>query len=458
MDDSRSGSDLTEGTIWKKYLMFFFPILFGLLFQQLYNTADAIIVGKFVGTDALAAVGGSSTQIINLVIGFFTGLASGATVIISQYYGAKNSEQVSLSVHTIITFCLIVGIILTVLGVILAPWMLRIVKNPEDIMDLSTRYLKIYFAGALPMLLFNIGSGVLRAVGDSKRPLYFLMICCFMNIFLDILFVAVLKLGVDGAGWATVLSQTTSAILVTLSLCKTDGPHRLNLLKLKIDGYSLRDMLWVGIPAGVQSAMYSLSNLIVQTAVNGLGTAVIAAWSAVGKLDGVYWVTSNAMGAAVCGFVGQCFGARKYDRMKQSVKIAMKIAIGTTLVLAGVLLSLARPGLSIISNDPEVIDYSVEMLWYFAPFYIVWTFIEVISNTLRGVGDSLRPTVIIMLFVCVLRIIWVYFVVPGWNTVMGISMCYPVTWTVTAIVLIIYYLKSDWLKRSTGGKEIENLI
>lgn len=458
MENRTVTSDLTEGVIWKKYLLFFFPILFGLLFQQLYNTADAIIVGKFVGTDALAAVGGSSTQIINLVIGFFTGLASGATVIISQYFGAKNHEQVSLSVHTIITFCIIVGVILTILGYLLTPWMLRIVKNPEDIMDISIQYLKIYFIGALPMLIFNIGSGILRAVGDSRRPLYFLMVCCFFNIFLDIILVAVFKLGVAGAGCATVISQTISAILVTLSLCKTDGPHKLDFLKLKIDFYSLRDMLWVGIPAGVQSAMYSLSNLIVQTAVNDLGTSVIAAWSAVGKLDGVYWVTSNAMGAAICGFVGQCFGARKYDRMKQSVKVSMKIAIGSTLTLAVVLLSLARPGLSIISNDPVVIDYSVEMLWYFAPFYIVWTFIEIISNTLRGVGDSLRPTLIIMFFVCVIRIFWVYFVVPSWDTVMGISMAYPVTWTITAIVLIIYYLKSDWLKRSTGGKELENLI
>ena len=442
--------NLTEGVIWKKLLLFFFPILFGMLFQQLYATADAIIVGKFVGTDALAAVGGSATQIINLVIGFFTGLASGATVIVSQYFGAKDDERVSLTVHTIITFYIIVGIILAVLGYIFTPWALEAVKNPADIMDLSVEYLRIYFIGALPMLIFNVGSGILRAVGDSKRPLYFLITCCFINIGLDLLFVAVFDYGVAGAGWATVISQTISAILVTLNMCLTNGPHKLHFTKLKIDYYSLRDALWLGIPAGVQSSMYSVSNLIIQSAINGLGTTVIAAWSAVGKLDGLYWTTSNSFGAAICAFVGQCFGARKYGRMKKSVSTCMVIDLGTTMVISGLLLALARPGFSIISDDPEVIEYATEMLFYFAPYYIVWSFIEIISNTLRGAGDSVRPTIIIMLGVCLIRILWVMFVVPNWYTVKCISLSYPVTWSITAVALIIYYTCSGWLERVRG--------
>lgn len=442
--------DLTEGVIWKKLLLFFFPILFGMLFQQLYATADAIIVGKFVGTDALAAVGGSATQIINLVIGFFTGLASGATVIVSQYFGAKDSERVSLTVHTIVAFYVIVGIILAVVGYILTPWALEIVKNPADIMDLSVEYLRIYFIGALPMLIFNVGSGILRAVGDSKRPLYFLITCCFINIILDLLFVAVFDYGVAGAGWATVISQTISAVLVILNMSLTSGPHKLHFTKLKIDYYSLRDALWLGIPAGIQSSMYSLSNLIIQSAINGLGTVVIAAWSAVGKLDGLYWTTSNAFGAAICAFVGQCFGAKKYGRMKKSVSTCMVIDLGTTMVISGLLLALARPGFSIISDDPEVIEYATEMLFYFAPYYIVWSFIEIISNTLRGAGDSVRPTIIIMLGVCVIRILWVLFVVPNWYTVKCISLSYPVTWSITAVALIIYYTCSGWLERVRG--------
>lgn len=443
-------TDLTEGVIWKKLLRFFFPILLGLLFQQLYNTADAIIVGKIVGTDALAAVGGSATQIINLVLGFFTGLASGATVIVSQFYGAHDYERVSLTVHTILTFYFIVGAVLTVLGYFLAPWALEVVKNPKDIMALSTDYLRIYFVGTLPMLLFNVGSGILRAVGDSRRPLYFLITCCFINIGLDLLFVAVLDWGVKGAGWATVIAQAISALLVLTNMFRTDRPYKLVLSKLKIDYYSLRDALWLGIPAGLQSSMYSLSNLIIQSAVNGLGTAVVAAWSAVGKLDGIYWTFSDAFGAAICAFVGQCFGAKKFDRMKESFKVCLKIMLGTTVVISSLLMLFARPGLHIISDDPEVIDYSVEMLYYFAPFYVIWSFIEIISNTLRGAGDSLRPTVIILLGVCVVRILWVLFVVPQWNSVFGISISYGVSWTITATALILYYRYSHWLERLRG--------
>ena len=453
MEKRTDNNDLTEGVIWKKLLLFFFPILFGMLLQQLYNTADAIIVGKFVGTGALAAVGGSATQIINLVIGFFTGLASGATVIVSQYYGAHDDERVSLTVHTILTFYLIVGVVLTVLGYLGTPWMLEVVKNPDEIMEPSIQYLRIYFIGALPMLIFNVGSGILRAVGDSRRPLYFLFVCCVLNILLDLLFVAVLDLGVKGAAWATVLAQTVSAMLIIANMLKTPRAHKLHPSKLRIDYYSLRDALWLGIPAGVQSSMYSLSNLIIQSAINELGKEVIAAWSACGKIDGVYWMTSNAFGAAICAFVGQCYGAKKYQRMKESVKTCMAISLSVTVVMSIVLYIFAEPAFHIISDDPLVISYSAEMLRYFAPFYFVWSFIEIISNTLRGAGDSIRPTVIIMLGVCFARILWVIFVVPRWYTVMGISVSYPVTWSITAIALIIYYTSSGWLERLQSAQK-----
>lgn len=452
MENSQDLNDLTEGVIWKKFLAFFFPIMFGLFFQQLYSTADAIIVGKYVGTDALAAVGGSTVQIINLVIGFFTGLATGATVIVSQYYGARNDEQVSITVHTIISFYLIVGVVISILGYIYTPQMLELVKNPPEIMDISVTYLRIYFLGSIPTLIFNVGSGILRAVGDSRRPMGFLVICCFVNIGLDLYFIIKLGLGVAGAAWATVIAQLISGILVIANMFSTPRCHRLSISKLKIDPYSLRDALWIGIPSGVQSTMYSLSNLIIQTAVNSLGISVIASWSAVGKLDGLYWVISNAFGAAICAMVGQCFGARKLDRMKECISVCMKLSLGVTVVVSAVLLAIAKPGFRIISNDPEVIEYSIEMLWYFAPFYFVWTFIETISNSLRGVGDSIRPTIIIMVGVCVLRIIWVYFIFPQWHTVMGISLSYAVSWAITAVGLVIYYLKSDWLGRCTSTK------
>ena len=227
--DNYDKNDLTQGVIWKKLLAFFFPILLGMLFQQLYNTVDAIVVGKFVGTDALAAVGGSSAAIVSLVIGFFTGLASGATVVISQHFGARDYERLSLTVHTAVTFCLIIGAALMVLGYVLAPWSLQLVKTPENIMADSVEYLRIYFSGSIASLIFNVGSGILRAVGDSKRPLYYLVICCVLNIILDLLFVTSFNMGVAGVAWATVIALVISAVLMLISLCRTGGPHRLSI-------------------------------------------------------------------------------------------------------------------------------------------------------------------------------------------------------------------------------------
>lgn len=445
--DNYDKNDLTQGVIWKKLLAFFFPILLGMLFQQLYNTVDAIVVGKFVGTDALAAVGGSSAAIVSLVIGFFTGLASGATVVISQHFGARDYERLSLTVHTAVTFCLIIGAALMVLGYVLAPWSLQLVKTPENIMADSVEYLRIYFSGSIASLIFNVGSGILRAVGDSKRPLYYLVICCVLNIILDLLFVTSFNMGVAGVAWATVIALVISAVLMLISLCRTGGPHRLSFRKLGIDMSALKKTMYIGVPAGVQSMMYSLSNLIIQTAINGFGTATIAAWSAVTKFDGIYWVTSSAFGVAICAFVGQCFGAEKYDRMKKSVKVCLGMAIASAAVISSLLLIFAHPGMRIISDDPQVIELAVEMLWCFAPFYVVWSFVEVISNTLRGAGDSFWPMIIVIIGVCVLRVLWVIFVVPEWHTIRGISLAYPFTWCVTAVAMTVYYFKSDWLKK-----------
>ncbi len=447
METRETTGDLTEGVIWKKLLRFFFPILLGTLFQQLYNTVDAIIVGRFVGTMALAAVGGSAALLINLIVGFFVGLSSGAMVIISQYYGANDKKSLSEAVHTAIAFGVAAGAVLTIVGIAVAPWALRLVHNPEDIMEDSVRYLRIYFAGIIPLLLFNIGSGILRAVGDSRRPLYYLMICCVLNIVLDILFVSAWKMGVAGVGWATVISLTISAVLILLNLCTTDALYQLRIREVRIHGMALRRMLYIGIPAGIQSAMYSISNLIIQAAVNDLGTPIVAAWTTTGKLDGVFWSISNSFGVAIMAFVGQAFGSGRYDRMKQSVRVCMGMALGAAVLMSALLLLLGKYGFRIFTDDAVVVNYAVEMLSYFAPFYFVWTFIEVLSNSLRGAGDAIWPMVITILGICGLRVLWTLLVVPSWHTVMGISMCYPFTWIVTAVAFSLYYFKGNWLKR-----------
>ena len=445
-----NSNDLTSGSILKKLFTFFIPVLLGMLFQQLYNTVDAIVVGRCVGHEALAAVGGSPAVIINLVIGFFTGLAAGATVVISQCFGARDQRRLSRSVHTVVTFYILVGLSLTLLGWFAAPWALRLIQTPEDIFSDSLRYLRIYFLGAAPLLLFNIGSGILRAVGDSRRPLAFLGVCFSLNIVLDLAFVAGLRMGVAGAALATALSQTVSALLVLIHLVRAGGEVRLRFRELGIDLTVLGHILYIGIPAGLQSAMYGLSNIIIQAFINGFGTVVVAAWTAIGKVDGVYWVTSNSFGVAICTFVGQCFGAGKYDRMKQGTRQWLIAALIASFALSAALLSLGRWLLGFFTDNGDVIEEAVRMLWYFVPFYPVWSFIEIISNTLRGAGDAIPPTVISLVGVCLLRILWLLLVVPVWNSVMGISMSYPFTWTVTALAYIIYYLRSGWLARCTG--------
>lgn len=440
-------NDLTQGGVFRSLLRFFFPILLGMLFQQLYNTVDAVVVGRVVGHEALAAVGGSPAVIINLVIGVFTGLASGATVIISQFFGSRDDDRLSRAAHTILAFCLIAGAAVTLLGTASAQWSLRLVKTPEDILALSAEYLRIYYIGAVPLLLFNVASGVLRAVGDSRRPLIYLAVCCCVNIALDLLFVAWLGMGVAGVAWATVFSQLIGSVLILLRLEHSDGPERIELRRLRIDRRSLRHILYIGVPAAVQGSMYSISNILIQSAINDFGTTVVAAWTAISKFDGVYWVTSQSFGIAICTFVGQCYGAGKYDRMKEGVRKWLALDLGVSVCVSVTLLSLSRWGLLLFTTDAAVIDEARRMLWFFVPFYAVWCFIEIFSNTLRGAGDAIAPTVISLVGVCVLRVLWLLLVVPLWHTVAGVSVSYPVTWSITAIVFIGYYARGKWLRR-----------
>ena len=447
METNLQENNLTEGVIWKQLLKFFFPILLGTLFQQLYNTVDAIIVGNYVGATALAAVGGSPSQISNLLVGFFVGLASGAMIIISHYYGAGDKQRLQETVHTAIAFSLITGAVLTVFGFFLTPWMLEVMRTPADIIEDSAVYLRIFFLGTVPLMVFNTGSGILRAVGDSKRPLYYLIVCCVLNIILDIVFVTVFHLGVAGVAWATIISLTVSAGLTVWSLCVTTAAYQLSFRRIRIYRETLGRVLYIGIPAGIESALYSISNLIIQVAVNELGSTVSAAWTATGKWDGVFWSVSNSFGVAISAFVGQAFGAKKYDRMKKSVRICLLMALGTSAVLSVLLLALGKYGLRIFTSDEIVIEKAIEIIWYFIPFYVIWTFIEILANVLRGAGDSIRPMIISLVGICGFRLLWCIFVLPGRNSIMTVSICYPISWALTAAAFVIYYRKSDWLAR-----------
>ena len=438
MQDQKA-TQITEGVIWKQLLIFFFPILFGTFFQQLYNTADAVIVGRFVGKEALSAVGGSTATIINVLIGFFMGLSSGATVIISQYYGAKRGDMVAKAVHTVFAFCILGGVILISIGIPLAPAILRAMGTPEDVLPLSITYIRIFFAGTIANLIYNMGAGILRAVGDSRRPLYFLIISCFVNIILDLLFVMVFQMGVAGAAWATILSQLFCAVLVVAALMRTRDMHHLELRRIGLNRDTLIKILQFGFPAGLQSMMYSVSNLLIQAKVNALGTDTVAAWTAYGKIDSMFWMIVSAFGISVTTFVGQNYGAGKMDRVHKGVKTCLVMTFATTFLLSFLLYFWGGYCYQLFTTDPAVTQSGIEILKFLTPIYFTYVLIEILSGTLRGTGDCWIPTIICCLGICVLRVLWLTFAVPLHNTIFTISFSYPLTWVVTSTAFLIYY-------------------
>ncbi len=431
---------ITEGVIWKQLLLFFFPILFGTFFQQLYNAIDAIIVGRYVGKEALSAVGGSTNTVIQLIVGFFVGLSSGATVIISQYYGAKKQEMVEYAVHTAIAFSVIAGLVMSAAGIITAPAVLQAMNTPEDVLGPSVTFLRIYYLGMVGNLVYNISAGILRAVGDSKRPLYFLIVSCMTNIILDMLFVVGFGMGVAGAALATIISQALSAVLVIMLLVKTTDMHRLYIRNIRLDRRMLARIIRIGFPAGMQSIMYSSSNVIIQAGINSLGTDTVAAWTAYSKIDSIFWMIVSAFGISVTTFVGQNYGAGKRERLRKGVRICMAMTFASTLFISFVLYFWGIYCYRLFTTDAAVIRIGIHMLRYLVPVYFTYVTIEILSGALRGVGDSWIPMLICLIGICALRVAWLMLAVPLRKNIYTIMFSYPLTWVVTTILFIIYYL------------------
>ena len=438
---------ITEGSIFGQLLLFFFPILFGTFFQQLYNTADAMVVGRFVGKQALAAVGGSTSTLINLLVGFFVGLSSGATVVISQFYGARKADKVHWAVHTSIAFSVIGGIIFMIVGLVGSPWALETMKTPEDVMGHAVVYIRIYFLGIIVNLVYNMGAGILRAVGDSRRPLYFLIASCFTNIILDVLLVAVLRMGVAGAALATITSQLLSAVLVVRALMKTDDMYKLEWKKVRIDQRMLQRIVRIGIPAGMQSVMYNISNVIIQAGVNTLGTDNVTAWATYGKVDGLYWMMINALGISATTFVGQNFGAGRLDRVRKGAGACMVIGVVLTASVGVVLYNGGHLLVELFTTDRQVQAISMDLLHFMVPTFITYIAIEILSGTLRGVGDAWMPLVITGIGVCAVRVLWIMLVLPHYHTIIGAAFCYPLTWSLTTVAFVIYYYFFSSLRR-----------
>ncbi len=442
----QSTGDITQGVIWKQLLSFFFPLWFGTFFQQLYNTVDSVVVGRFVGKGALAAVGVTG-PVVNLTIGLFTGLASGAVVAIAQHYGARRGEELRKSLDTAMVLALVIGAFFTVAGFLLAPWALKAMGTTADTLDDAILYLRIFFLGMIPNVIYNMGTGVLRAVGDSKRPLYFLIAASLCNIVLDLVLVLGFGMGVAGVAIATVVSQILAAGLVVYSLMRAEGqPYQFFPKEMRFYRQSMGSILKVGSPAALQSLMYSSSNIVIQAAINSFQTDTVAAWTAYGKMDIIFWMTLNAMALSLTTFAGQNYGAGQYERLRKSVRVSVAMTAGFTLVLSALMVVFARPILSVFCPDPNVLDIGVDMVRFLVPFYITYILVELLPGAIRGAGKSFVPMIISVFGVCALRLIWLFTVVPYSHTVNTVAASYPITWTVTSIAIFIYYRWGKWLE------------
>lgn len=437
---------IVEGVIWKQLLIYFFPILLGTFFQQLYNTVDAVVVGNYLGKEALAAVGGATGTIINLLVGFFVGLSSGATVVISQYFGSGDEEGVSRAVHTSIALSLAGGIFLTFVGIFGARWALEMMGTTADVIGGAADYMRIYFAGVIMNLLYNMSSGILRAIGDSRRPMIYLIICCLVNIVLDILFVGFMHMGVAGAAIATISSQAVSAILTMRALMRTEECYKFVIKKLRVDFPLLGRILRIGFPAGIQSMMYSISNLLIQANINALGTDTMAAWTAFGKVDSIIWMVMGAFSVSVTTFVGQNWGAGKIDRVKTSIRTGMVVELLSTFIMSGVILLTGQHLIRLFTQDEGVIAISLMIMHCNVPLYASFVPIDLLSGGMRGMGNSLAPMLIICFGVCIFRVVWLFTAVPLNNNIITIVLSYPISWILTSIVMIIYYL--HWSKKA----------
>ena len=429
---------MTKGNITFQLLQFFFPILLGTFFQQLYNTADAVIVGQNVGKIGLAAVGGTTSTLINLFIGIFVGLSSGFSVIISQHYGAKNNKLVSACVHTALAFSLIVGIVVSIFGAIFSKFMLANMNVPENMMQMALPYLQIYFLGLAPNLIYNMGAGLLRAVGDSKTPLIFLVISCFVNIVLDIVLIQYMDMGVTGAAIATVASQIVSAVLVIIVLCRRDDALKLRLNSLHINFYELKKMVSIGSAAAMQSAMYTIANILIQASINSLGTDTIAAFTAYGKIDTLFFMTIQSLGISVTTFTGQNYGYGNKERVKKGIIYGMVLSVIVTGIVMLLLKLFGRSIYTLFTQDENVLNLGTQMLNFMVVAFPAYIIIEIFSGSLRGIGDSWIPMIITASGVCILRILWILTMVPKYPNIYTILWAYPISWVTTSILFLIY--------------------
>ncbi len=437
---SKQDVDMTTGSIMRHIIGFAVPLLIGNIFQQLYNMVDTWVVGNFVSNEAFSAVG-SIGPVTNTLIGFFTGLASGAGVVISQYYGAQRPDEVRRTVHTAMALTLILAVLLTGLGLYLAPFLLRLMKTPESVFPESMSYLTIYFAGLIGLMIYNMGAGILRAVGDSKQPFYFLVVCAAANTVLDLLFVLKFQMGVAGVALATVIAQGISAILVMITLIRTDSCIRFRFRWLRIDWSLLKKTVQVGIPAALQMAITAFSNVFVQSYINYFGADCMSGWTAYSKVDQLLFLPMQSIALASTTFVGQNLGRNQVERAKKGIFQSMVLAISATVILMIPVIIFAEPTVSFFNAKPEVIDCGAMLLRWLSPFYVLCCFNQIYAGALRGAGNSTAPMIIMLSSFVAFRQVYLFITARICNEIIPIAMSYPAGWLLCSILTTVYFYR-----------------
>lgn len=437
---------MTDGNIWKLLIIFSIPLILGNLLQQMYNTADSIIVGNFVGSNGLAAVG-SGTALINLIIAFSQGAAVGAGVIVSQNLGARDKQKTKLAVHTAMCIAIILGVILSAIGVIFSRDLLVWMKTPKSVLKDSVLYLQIYCGGLIFNVIYNMATGILNAAGNSKRPLIYLAIASVTNIILDLVFIKALKWGVKGAAIATDISQVLSCVLAVGYLLRVNSDYKLIVKELKIHGNTAKQIIRVGLPTAIQNMVISFSNVLVQSSVNSYGATAMAGYAAYLKIDGFNILPVLSISMAVTTFTGQNVGAKKPDRIKKGMWTALIMGVVYTVIIGVVILLTSHTVLGLFTKDNDVITYGQLAMKYFCPFYFLLGILNILAGTVRGAGKGVPPMLILLFSMCIFRILWIKIALPFYSTIDGVFILYPISWFVGMVLMIIYTKFGKWLPK-----------
>lgn len=443
---------MTQGNIWKLLITFSIPLIIGNLLQQMYNTADSIIVGNFVGSNGLAAVG-SGTALINLIIAFAQGAAVGAGVVVSQYIGADKKDKIKISVHTSICISIILGLILSLLGIFASPSLLIMMKTPKVVLKSSILYLQIYCGGLIFNVIYNMATGILNAAGNSKKPLVYLAIASFTNIILDLLFIKIFNLGVMGAAIATDISQAISCILAIGYLLKVKSDYKLYIKDLKINKETAVKIIKIGLPTAIQNMVISFSNVLVQSSVNAYGATAMAGYAAYLKIDGFNILPVLSISMAVTTFTGQNVGANRLDRVKKGMYSSLIMVLVYTAFIGAVLLILSHQVLGLFTHSAQVIMYGQLVMKYFCPYYFLLGILNVLAGTVRGAGKGIPPMIILLFSMCIFRILWIKIVLPFYSSIDGVFILYPISWLVGAILMIFYTKFGKWLPNKQMEKK-----